>query len=254
MGSAESIGSWSESEALEWQESNAAAFPIVELRQYKLHDGRRDTLIELFERAFIEPQEALGMKVIGTFRDLDRPDRFVWLRGFRDMDSRVAGLTDFYDGSVWKAHREAANATMIDSDNVLLLRALDGAAAFKPSPARPSRGEDRPAGLILATICHLQGSPETAAAVFRSHVVRRLERASVPVLAWFVSETGPNNYPRLPVREGEHVLVWFTRLARDAGRAAYEPAFADAADTLRPLLKQPCELLRLDPTERSQLR
>ena len=127
MGSAESIGSWSEAEALEWQESNAAAFPIVELRQYKLHDGRRDTLIELFERAFIEPQEALGMKVIGIFRDLDRPDRFVWLRGFRDMDSRVAGLTDFYDGSVWKAHREAANATMIDSDNVLLLRALDGA-------------------------------------------------------------------------------------------------------------------------------
>jgi hypothetical protein len=38
------------------------------------------------------------------------------------MTSRAKALTDFYSGPVWKAHREAANATMIDSDNVLLLR------------------------------------------------------------------------------------------------------------------------------------
>jgi len=62
------------------------SFPIVELRQYTLHDGQRNTLIQLFEREFIERQEAVGMKVIGTFTDIDRPNRFVWLRGFRDMD------------------------------------------------------------------------------------------------------------------------------------------------------------------------
>jgi hypothetical protein len=96
--------------------------PIVELRQYTLHRGRREVLIELFDREFIESQEALGMDVIGQFRDLNNPNRFVWLRGFRDMPSRARGLEDFYGGPVWKAHREAANATMIDSDNVLLLR------------------------------------------------------------------------------------------------------------------------------------
>jgi NIPSNAP len=96
--------------------------PVVELRQYTLHPGKRDVLIDLFDREFIEPQEALGIKVIGQFRDLDRSDRFVWLRGFHDMTSRAKALTDFYSGPVWKAHREAANATMIDSDNVLLLR------------------------------------------------------------------------------------------------------------------------------------
>ena len=113
-------------------------FPIVELRQYTLHDGQRDTLINLFEREFIEPQEALGMKVIGTFRDLDRPNRFVWLRGFTDMDTRLAGLTGFYGGPVWKAHREEANATMIDSDNVLLLEAPELSASFKQMAARPT--------------------------------------------------------------------------------------------------------------------
>ncbi len=57
------------------------------------------------------------MKVIGQFRDLDDPNRFVWLRGFRDMASRAKGLQDFYGGPVWKAHREVANSAMIDSDN-----------------------------------------------------------------------------------------------------------------------------------------
>src|SRR5437588_684380 len=96
--------------------------PIVELRQYTLHPGNRDVLIDLFDREFVETQEAVGMKVIGQFRDLDHPDHFVWLRGFRDMTSRAKALNDFYGGPVWKTHREAANATIIDSDNVLLLR------------------------------------------------------------------------------------------------------------------------------------
>src|SRR5258705_12257148 len=95
--------------------------PVVELRQYTLHPGKRDVLIDLFDREFIELQETLGIKVIGQFRDLDHQDRFVWLRGFSDMTSRAKALSDFYGGPVWKTHRQAANATMIYSDNVLLL-------------------------------------------------------------------------------------------------------------------------------------
>ena len=72
--------------------------PIVELRQYTLHPGKRDVLIDLFDREFVESQEALGMKVIGQFRDLDNPNRFVWLRGFRDMPSRAQALRIFTAG------------------------------------------------------------------------------------------------------------------------------------------------------------
>src|ERR1700734_1087769 len=93
--------------------------PIVELRQYTLHPGKRNVLIDLFEREFVETQEAAGMTLIGQFRDLDDPDRFVWLRGFADMSSRAQALAAFYGGPAWQAHRDAANATMIDSDNVL---------------------------------------------------------------------------------------------------------------------------------------
>ncbi|MDO9356180.1 MAG: hypothetical protein Q7T55_20950, partial [Solirubrobacteraceae bacterium] len=79
-------------------------------------------MIDLFDREFIETQEACGMTVLGQFRDLDRPDHFVWLRAFPSMPARAAALVAFYDGPVWHAHREAANATMIDSDDVLLLQ------------------------------------------------------------------------------------------------------------------------------------
>jgi hypothetical protein len=48
--------------------------PIVEFRQYTLHPGSRDVLIELFDGEFVESQEAVGMKVIGQFRDLDDPN------------------------------------------------------------------------------------------------------------------------------------------------------------------------------------
>jgi len=57
----------------------------------------RHVLIDLFDREFIEPQEALGVKVIGQFRDVDNRNRFVWLRGFRDMVSRAQALQDFYE-------------------------------------------------------------------------------------------------------------------------------------------------------------
>lgn len=97
---------------------------ILELRQYTLHPGRRDDLISLFEREFVDSQLALGMTLPGLFRDAGDPDRFVWLRGFADMPARKAALEAFYGGPVWKAHRDAANATMIDSDNVLLLKVV----------------------------------------------------------------------------------------------------------------------------------
>lgn len=72
--------------------------PIVELRQYTLHPQQRDMLIDLFDREFVETQEAHGMRVLGQFRDLDQPDLFVWLRGFADMESRRRALEAFHVG------------------------------------------------------------------------------------------------------------------------------------------------------------
>ena len=94
---------------------------VYELRQYTLCPHMRGDFEDLFDAELVEPQEAAGMRVLGQFRDLDRPDVFVWIRGFADLAARHRALHAFYDGPVWHAHRDAANAMMLDSDDVLLL-------------------------------------------------------------------------------------------------------------------------------------
>src|SRR6478736_3181951 len=90
--------------------STDAPLRVLELRRYTLQPGRRDEFIELFERCFVEPQEALGMRIVGIFRELDDPDRVVWIRAFPDMPARADALAAFYGGPVWQRHRSAANA------------------------------------------------------------------------------------------------------------------------------------------------
>jgi hypothetical protein len=236
---------------------------LIELRQYTLHPGQRDVLIDLFEREFIETQEALGMKVIGTFRDLERPERFVWIRGFADMASRAAALNEFYSGPVWAEHRNAANATMIDSDNVLLLRAARAGSGFSSgNRPRPPRGATAiPEGLVIVNIYPF------AAAVgpqfldfFTSAIEPELRAAGVTVSASYRTETTPNDFPRLPVREKDHVFVWFaefenpSRYDRSLAKLARSPAWQAIDESLRRQLDGPPEVLRLQPTARSELR
>jgi NIPSNAP/Protein of unknown function (DUF1579) len=236
--------------------------PVVELRQYTLHPGKRDVLIELFERELIESQEATGIKVIGTFRDLNNPDRFVWLRGFSDMPARAKALEEFYGGPVWKAHREAANATMIDSDNVLLLRLARSDSGFSlVNLKRPSRGStEKERGLLVAMIYYLA---ETKASDFVDLFERELrpivERTGATIVASFVTENHPNTFPRLPVRENANVFVWFSLFPN---RTAWEQHAATLADSIREeqiagklsrLIKEQPEVLLLAPTARSLL-
>jgi hypothetical protein len=222
----------------------------------------RDTLIDLFDREFVESQEATGMVVIGQFRDMDRPDRFVWLRGFRDMTERAQALAQFYGGPIWKTHREAANATMIDSDNVLLLRPANSKSGFEWSqPERPPIGASEiPKGLVVATIYYLK---EGAEPEFMNFFERRLKPllidANARILACFVTETSANTFPALPVREDVNVFVWFAGFADEAAYAEHKSAVIDSPRWQNQIAQQADsvkgnpEILRLLPTARSRL-
>ncbi len=187
---------------------------VVELRQYTLQPGQRDVLIELFEREFVEPQEAVGMHVIGHFRDLDAPDRFVWLRGFPSMAARKDALQSFYFGPVWQQHRTAANATMIDSDNVLLLKPVRSGSGLAPArTARPPIGAaPTHAGAFCLGICALATAAEPGfVARFDGVLAPLLRKAGADLIASYVTDASENTFPRLPVREGEQVFVWVAR-------------------------------------------
>jgi len=224
---------------------------IVELRRYHLHLGRRDTLIELFDREFVHTQEDCGMRVLGQFRDLDAPDDFVWLRGFRNMAERRAALTAFYGGPVWRRHREAANATMQDSSNVLLLRNVRTEATHA---ARP--------GMLLAVVCDLAGpvTPQLARR-FEQEVRPCLVAAGMEVQAVLTTEHAPNDYPALPVRSDLEAFVWICRFDDPAHQLdCADRLFASAIwrDAVWPrwlaMLRSAPQMFRLQPTAGSAWR
>jgi quinol monooxygenase YgiN len=242
-------------------ESSARCCAVVELRQYTLHPHQRDALIALFDREFVETQEAVGIRVVGQFRDLDDPDRFVWLRGFADMPARAAALTAFYSGPVWQQHRIAANATMIDSDNVLLLKPVSASSGFVASTASrpPQEATMVPAAIVVATIYHFdQGIEPGFAEFFSGSIAPLVSAGGAEVLASFVTEPALNTFPKLPVREGEHVFVWFARHADIAAFAHHTETLASTAawQQVENRLRQGVvrtETLRLAPTPRSLL-
>lgn len=243
---------------------NDVRYPVVELRQYRLHPGRRDVLINLFDRYFVETQEAVGMAVLGQFHDLDDPDRFVWLRGFDDMPRRAQALGRFYGGPVWKAHSDQANATMIDSDNVLLLRPVSTRRGFPPTAAaRPPIGHTAPPpSRILATLYRRDRPFDEAFMHFFDRQVRPVlvETGATP-LACLETEHAENTFPALPVRTGENVFVWFAQFPSQAHlsdhlhRLERSNRWQDRMlPTLSAMLAGPPQQLRLAPTARSLLR
>ena len=166
------------------QAEGAQSLPILELRQYTLHGGQRDVLIGLFEGNFIESQDALDGFILGAFRDLDDPDRFVWLRGFKDMVTRGVMEPQFYlREPAWRTHREAANATMLDSDNVLLLHAVgEGLGKQTSRPPRP--------GLMRVDIRQLRDvDPAAFTRFFDAELAPRIAASGGRILARYVSET-----------------------------------------------------------------
>ena len=242
--------------------TDAPCCNVLELRQYTLRPGTREPFIELFDSIFADPQDATGMTVIGEFRDLDRPNRFVWIRGFQDMPLRARELADFYKTDVWHAHRDEAIASIDDSDNVLLLEPASAALRFSNIPARPSAEDTHSReGLVVVTLYYTKTDNPGAFGTQFDRSLRRLAEAhGARTLAAYVSSSQENNYPKLPVRTGEHLFVWVATFANADAYADYEAKLmADKKwtaswNSAREQLTRDPEVLRLTPTARSRLR
>jgi quinol monooxygenase YgiN len=235
---------------------------VVDLRQYTLHPGQRDTLIDVFDEYFVEGQEATGMHVVGQFRDLDDPDRFVWIRGFADLPSRADALTAFYTGPIWRAHSATANQTMIDSDNALLLKPIELRDGYPrlDSPRSPIGTTDVPDSVIAGAVYH-RGAPDDGfVEFFTDHVVPALVASGAEPVAVFETLVAENNFPALPLRD-EVVLAWFARFDDEAAYDGHRRLLAASPVWQQKVLPElvcrslkPAQELRLRPTSRSQFK
>lgn len=226
----------------QWLETDVDT-PIVELRRYRLHPGQREALIKLFEERFIEPQEAVGAKVLGTFRADADPDAFVWLRGFSHMGARKAALEAFYEGATWRANRDAANATMIDSNDVHLLRAIAPEGGLATGGRLPRIGER--SGAIRYTL--LLSEVRYSEWMGQYHLWLRLflRKAGADPVASFATLPAENNYRRLPVWTNRHVHLSVLKSAAPIPELPTE---------LRNMLRVEPERIVVSPTARSRLR
>lgn len=239
--------------------------PIIELRQYIHYPGRRDEFIALFDAYFIEEQERYGAFIPGQFRDRTDPDRFVWLRGFADMQTRQTALHDFYHVSpLWQTHRTAANDTISDVSNVFLLRPARVSTGFGFDPTnRPLRDAPEVAGGVVIVTIYAFDAPVDPQFVdfFENTMIPLLRKAGATPLGHFVTEPAENTYPVLPVREGENVFAWFASFTDEAAYRNYQSALPHSQEWITSIvpalqtwgasLEETLELL---PTRRSLLR
>jgi hypothetical protein len=234
--------------------SHLGPFAVVELGRYTVAPGQAANFARYFESFSPEAFQQLGALVYGHFLERDAPQRFTWLRAFRDMDARAVFKANFYYGPLWKEHRAALNSRLVDWHDVLMLRPLSPEHAIPILPAVDPLGEPQGAqGLVLADIF--------AVAPGRVDEFIRLAQpvfancpAGVRAAGVLVTLDEPNNFPQHPVRtDGPFVLVlWLieNEEARErflAGRPAPDAA-ASAC------LRSENELVTLVPAQRSRLR
>jgi NIPSNAP len=234
---------------------------VLELRQYTLRPGTREPFVNLFDNVFTDPLEAAGMTVVGQFRDLDREDRFVWIRGFQDMPARATELTAFYQSDLWRSRRDEVNASIDDADNVLLLEPASPALRLDKVPFRPASPESRArVGLVVITLYYTKSDDCRAfGALFDSVLRPRAEAAGARTLAAYVTSAQDNNYPKLKVRSGEHIFVWVATFEHADAYASYlakmtaDKHWSAIWHSVRAQLSREPEILRLSPTSRSRL-
>lgn len=176
------------------------------------------------------------MRILGQFRLMGQPDRFVWIRGFEDMVQRRQALEAFYGGPYWGRWKGPANDMMIEWHRVHLLRPSGGswplADRLRHSP--PSM-LDEPAN-VVATFFGANGSgPDEA----RERIGSALEQRGYTIQGTFLTEMAENDFPHLPVIQEPDLQVILSLRPGNRGSKV------DHAEI--------SEVLVLEPTERSAL-
>ncbi len=188
---------------------NKKKLKVIELRNYLLKPDALGKFIKYFETHFIKSQNILGGCTLGQFRIDKVDDRFFWIRGFEDMNSRSIFLRSFYEeGSVWKEFGPGANDMMINSDNVYLLKPL-GLPGEDQNDGIDPAFFDNDCGVAVIDFYIASTRLNELIDLFSSHYQPFLKSLDITA-SFLVSETSENDFPRLPVFQDKNLLVTIT--------------------------------------------
>jgi hypothetical protein len=180
---------------------------VIELRNYLIKPNLRDRFISYFERNFVESQNILGGFVLGAFSIKTEAERFFWIRGFSDMNSRSCFLPEFYGGEVWKEFGAGANEMMLEWHHVHLLK-----------PLANSKTEDFSTEKRFSVInFYFTEDGKIGELTDLLQTAKEFSGASV-----WVSEMTENDFPQLPVIQDGNLLAVITNYKNEEEYAAQE--------------------------------
>lgn len=236
---------------------------VLEIRNYLFKPDAMEHFIDYFEEHFIETQQALNIQVLGQFRLVDQPKRFVWIRGFESMQTRLDSLTSFYKGPVWEKYGPAANDRMIEWHDVHLVRPIGNITDLTRGANAETVAADLAAGTIsyetgLIVIDFFQAKPSKRDALiekFRAGMLPVYRKLEVQVRGLFVAEMAANEFTRHPAIQNENELIVITAYEnRDAYWDKCELMSRAADVTSFGLIGANPQTLLLSPTLRSPIR
>src|SRR4030095_6470055 len=208
---------------------------VVELRNYLLKPGTRERFIKYFEDHFLDSQH--GAHMLAPCRIKGESDRFFWIRGFEDMQLRLAFLRGFYEqGEVWKRFGPGANEMMVDSDHVHLLKPLN--ATFEWNELAKEAGV-----LLIDFYLAKKNHLDQLVGSFERDYLSCLKNK--PTL--LISEMASNYFPRLPVIQDPNLLVVIDRYADESEYQLQSQLYLESKNRPRQFIADESKLI-LYPT------
>ena len=76
--------------------------PIIEVRVYKVAEGKMDEWERFFHDKLVKPQEKAGIKILSAYRTSGDENLFVWARQFSSKANMAIERDAFYQSDHWK--------------------------------------------------------------------------------------------------------------------------------------------------------
>lgn len=97
--------------------------PILELRVYKIHHGRRDEFAERMTNALVPLFKRHGVEVVHCGASLHDEDSYFLMRTYPSVAERQSQLDAIYGSAEWLMNHEEAVLDMIDTYDTAVLEA-----------------------------------------------------------------------------------------------------------------------------------
>lgn len=76
--------------------------PVIEVRVYKIPEGKMDEWERFFHDKLVGAMEKAGIKVLSAYRTMEGENLFVWSRQYSSKDNMAKERAAFYESDLWR--------------------------------------------------------------------------------------------------------------------------------------------------------